>query len=67
VPILLLVPAGVLALVALAIWNTDRRVRDHLDRLDTSAGRLAVLRAAIAALNDEVNRAHDRRNALGSR
>ena len=54
VPVVAIVPAVVLVVVALVTWRFDRRLLADADALAGSADRLASLRSAVAALRNQV-------------
>jgi hypothetical protein len=60
VPPVLLAPAAVLVAVAVATWRLGRRLRSDVDRLEGSADRLGSLRAALGALEGDVEEARRR-------
>jgi hypothetical protein len=66
VPVVLLVPAAVLVVVAVATWRVERRLRADAGELARHAGRLASLRAAVAVLGDAVDDTGRRRDGLGA-
>ena len=63
-PVALLVPAAVLAVVALATWRLDRRLRADVDELARHTGRLASLRAAVGVLTEQVDDTRRRHDGL---
>jgi hypothetical protein len=55
VPVVAVVPAVVLVVVALVAWRYDRRLLADADALTASAERLASLRSAVSALRAQVD------------
>ena len=66
-PVVLVLPALALVLVALATWRLERRLAADVQGLAGSTTRLASLRAAVAALSAEIDDSGDRHDDLASR
>jgi hypothetical protein len=67
VPLVLVAPAAVLVLVALATWRLERRLAGDVARLAGTADRLASLRAAVDALGEQIEDSGERRERLDRR
>jgi hypothetical protein len=67
VPLVLVVPATALVVVAVATWRLDRRLQRDVAELAGSTDRLASLRAAVGALGAQVDDAGHRHDMLSQR
>jgi hypothetical protein len=67
VPVVLVAPAAVLIVVAVASWRLERRLAADGRALAESAGRLATLREAVAELDGQVTDSSARHDGLASR
>ena len=66
-PVVLVAPAAVLVLVALATWRLERRLAGDVESLAGATRRLASLRAAVDALGAQIDDSGGRRGHLERR
>jgi hypothetical protein len=64
VPPVLLVPAAVLVAVTAVTWRLARRLRSDVSELEGSTVRLGTLRAALGALDGDIDEARRRHGRL---
>jgi hypothetical protein len=66
VPPVLLLPAAALVLAAIATWRLERRLRGELEALAGSRRRLALLRRAVATLDQQTAETRRRHGGLAN-